>query len=106
MSQSALYSTDSHGLILAVRAQPKASRDAIVGVMATSDGQSLKVAVTAAPDKGKANAAIAALVAEAFDVPKTAVSIIAGVADRRKLLRIVGNPTQLTARARQLIKNG
>ncbi len=99
-----MFSTDASGLILSVKAQPKASRDCIVGVMATPEGHSLKVAVTAAPDKGKANAAIAALVAKAFDVPKTAVSVIAGASDRRKVLRIAGDPKTLAARAQQWTK--
>jgi uncharacterized protein (TIGR00251 family) len=98
-----LFSADGDGLVLAVKAAPKASRDAIVGVMATPEGQALKVAVTAAPDKGKANAAVAALIAKALHVPKSAVSVISGATDRRKLLRIMGDPVQLSTLAQKWI---
>lgn len=97
-----LFSTDTEGLLLAVKAAPKASRDAIIGVMATPDGHVLKVAVTAAPDKGKANAAVSAVVAKAFGVAKGAVSLVSGATDRRKLFRITGDPATLAAIASRL----
>ena len=103
MARGPLFSTDVKGLVLAVKAAPKASRDAILGVMATPDGYALKVAVTAAPDKGKANAAVAVLVAKALDVPKSAVSVISGATDRRKLLRIAGDPVELAARTEKYL---
>jgi uncharacterized protein (TIGR00251 family) len=96
-----LFSTDARGLVLAVKAAPKASRDAIVGVMATPDGQALKVAVTAPADKGKANAAVAQVVAKAFGVPKSAVTIVSGATDRRKLVRISGDPAALSTLAQK-----
>ena len=105
MASGALFSTDADGLILAVKAAPKASRDAILGVMATADGQVLKVAVTAPPDKGKANAAVTALVAAAMGVPKNAVQIVSGATDRRKLLRIAGDPATLSRLAQRWISS-
>jgi uncharacterized protein (TIGR00251 family) len=96
-----LFSADAQGLLLAVKAAPKASRDAIVGVMATPDGEALKVAVTAPADKGKANAAVAQVVAKAFGVPKSAVTIVSGATDRRKLLRISGDPAALATLAQK-----
>jgi uncharacterized protein (TIGR00251 family) len=97
----ALFSTDARGLLLAVKAAPKASRDAVIGVMATPDGQALKIAVTAPPDKGKANAAVSAVVAKAFGVSKSAVSIVSGATDRRKLLHINGDPIALAGIAQK-----
>ena len=58
----------------------------------------IKVAVTAPPEGGKANAAVVKLLAKAWDVPKTAISIASGGADRRKLLHIDGDPADLSAR--------
>jgi uncharacterized protein (TIGR00251 family) len=97
----AVFTADATGGVLAVKAAPKASRDAILGVMPTVDGHALKVAVTAPADKGKANEAVVALVAEAFRVPKRAVSVIAGTTDRSKLLRIDGDPLALSDIAKQ-----
>lgn len=69
--------------------------------MNTSDGLALKVMVTAPPDKGKANVAIAALLAKTFRVSKGSVSLIAGHANRRKILHIKGDPTTLSPIAQQ-----
>lgn len=99
------FRTESDGLVLTVRASPKASRNAVQGVMKTPDGLALKIAVTAPPDKGKANAAVAALLAKAFGVSKTSVSVVAGQADRRKILRVKGDPAVLSPIAQEWMKS-
>src|SRR5262245_61404295 len=65
---------------------PRASRTA-VGPMV---GDRLRVAVTAPPVDGEANAAVIAAVAEAFGVRRAAVTIVRGERGRRKTLRIEG----------------
>jgi len=80
------------GAELRVRATPGARADAIEGVVADADGHTcLKVRVRAAPEKGKANAAIEALLAQALGLPKSAVSVEKGGASRIKLVRIAGD---------------
>lgn len=91
------------GLMLTVRVTPKASRNAIQGVMATPDGHALKIAVTAPADKGKANAAVCALLAGAFGIAESNISVTAGETDRRKVLRVSGNPAALEAIAQTWI---
>jgi uncharacterized protein (TIGR00251 family) len=77
------------GAELRVRAQPNATKDAIEGLGAEASGQRhLKVRVRAVPEKGKANAAIEALVAKALGVPKSAVSVEKGETQRIKTVRI------------------
>lgn len=98
------FRADQDGLVITARVSPKASRDAVQGVMATPDGQALKIAVTAPPDKGKANAAVAALLAKTFGVAKSSVAVIAGETDRRKVLRVSGDPAALTVIAQKWIK--
>jgi len=71
---------------LKVRVQPKASRDAILG----EHNGALKVAVTAAPEKGKANKAVVELLARALRVPKSNVTLVAGAASRVKTFSIAG----------------
>ena len=61
-------------------------------------GVALKAAVTAPPEDGKANAALVALLAKAWRVPKSAISVIAGASDRRKTLLVEGDPTLLLGR--------
>lgn len=51
----------------------------------------LKVLVTAAPEKGKANEALIKLLSEYFDIPKGVISIIRGETERNKLIEIKGN---------------
>jgi uncharacterized protein len=94
-----------HGIRLRLKVQPKARRNLIVGVGPDRDGPALRVAVGAPPEDGKANAAVIALLAEAFDVAKAAVSVVAGATDRRKLVEIRGNSRDLAARLDHLIKD-
>lgn len=69
-----------------VLVQPRASR-AKVGP--EHDGR-LKVAVTAPPVDGEANAAVIATLAKALGVGRSAVEIVAGATGRRKTVRVTG----------------
>lgn len=71
---------------ITVRATPRSGRDSI----AVGAGGVLSVHVTAAPDEGKANAAVCRVVADALGVPKTAVTVVRGRAARVKTLEIAG----------------
>jgi hypothetical protein len=87
------------GVRLRLKVTPKAKRAAIGGLQPEADGGfCLKVAVTAAPEDGKANAAVIALLAKEWGVAKAAISVVAGATDRRKLVEIRGSPDELTAR--------
>jgi uncharacterized protein (TIGR00251 family) len=74
------------GVQLSIRAQPKASRNGLVGL----HGDRLKVAVTAAPARGKANRALAEVLAHALGVRASAVRVVAGEHSRDKVIRIEG----------------
>lgn len=73
-------------VVLPVKAQPGAKRNAVVGVHAGA----LKVAVTVAPEQGKANQAIAALLAETLALKKSDVELIAGQTSRTKKFLVRG----------------
>lgn len=64
--------------------QPRASR-AKIGPM--HDGR-IKIAVTAPPVDGEANAAVIELVAKALRIARGSVEIVAGASSRKKTLRI------------------
>jgi uncharacterized protein (TIGR00251 family) len=82
-----------------VRLAPKAARDRIGGIHADTDGcPLLKVAVTAPPEGGKANAALIKLLAKEWRLPKSAFAIAAGAAERRKVLTIAGDTNGLMDR--------
>ena len=72
-------------LLLAIKAVPKASRDEVAGWL---DDGSLKVKVTAAPEKGKANAAICRVVAEWLAVPASRVRVVRGETSARKQVEV------------------
>ena len=77
------------GVRLAVRLTPRASHNRIEGIVAEADGRaSLKISVTAVPEDGKANAALIALLAKSWRMPKRDFEIVAGHTDRRKTLLI------------------
>jgi len=74
------------GIIIPVRAQPGAKKNAVTGVHA---GQ-LKVAVTQAPEKGKANQALIEVLAEALQLPRSRISLISGATSGQKKFRVEG----------------
>ena len=77
---------DPGGLTLDIQVVPRASR-AAVGPWV---GDRLRVAVTAPPVDGAANAAVIETLASAFGVRKAAVAILRGERGRRKTVRIAG----------------
>lgn len=82
-----------------MRVTPKSNRNRIEGLAGEADGgTALRVAVTAAPEGGKANAALVKLLAKAWRLPKTSISVVAGAAGRRKTLFVEGEPGALMAR--------
>jgi len=80
---------------LRVRVQPRASRDAVVGWREDA----LRLAVTAPPVEGEANAAVRRLLGRVLGVPPSAVSVVRGERGRDKVVRIAGiGPRELRAR--------
>jgi uncharacterized protein len=76
----------SAGVTFAIKVQPRARRNAIVGVL----GDALKIALTAPPVDGRANDACIEFFAELFGLPHSSVSIIAGHGSRNKIVRVSG----------------
>lgn len=86
------------GLRLAVRLQPGARKTALGGPATLADGAvALTTRVTAAPEGGKANLALIALLAKTWRLPKSAFEIVAGRGARNKTLLIAGDPVRLEA---------
>lgn len=81
-----------------VKLAPKAAAERIGPIHASGDGAVLKVAVTAAPERGRANAAMIALLAKAWGVPKTSVAVIKGETERTKVLFVEGDADALLAK--------
>jgi uncharacterized protein YggU (UPF0235/DUF167 family) len=78
------------GAELRIRATPNAPKDAVEGLGEEASGRRyLKVRVRAVAEKGKANAAIEALLAKALGLPKSAVSVEKGGAQRIKTVQLL-----------------
>lgn len=82
-------------VIVRVRVAPKSSKDTIDGVETTADGPAFKVRVRAVPADGEANEAVAHLLADWLDIPKSRVAVASGHRSRVKSLKITGDATSL-----------
>jgi uncharacterized protein len=77
------------------RLTPKACKDAVDGLVDTTDGVAFRARVRALPEDGAANKALEELVARWLGVPKRSVSLVTGGKSRLKSLRIDGDPMAL-----------
>lgn len=90
------------GIVVPVRAQPRARKTAIVGEHAGA----LKIAVTAPPEDGKANDAIALLLSESLRLKRSQIELISGAASRNKKFIVRGlAKAELAARIASLVAN-
>jgi uncharacterized protein (TIGR00251 family) len=81
----AWYHWQGEALILNLRVQPRASRNAVAG----PHGNQLKIHLTAAPVDGKANSRLLKLLAGVFGVPNSRVELLSGFSSRSKRIRII-----------------
>jgi uncharacterized protein len=82
------------GSLLAVRAQPGARKAGVMGEQAGA----LKVAVTAPPEDGRANAALTELLREWLGLKRSQVELASGATNRNKQFLIRGlTPDELRA---------
>lgn len=80
------------GVRVAVRVTPRAGSDRVGGIASDADGKAaLKVSVTAAPEDGKANAAVLKLLAKIWDLPRSALTVSSGAGARRKIVHVAGD---------------
>ncbi len=89
------------GVVLPVVAHPGAKRSAILGERAGA----LRVAVTAPPDKGKANAAIQSVLAECLGLKSAQIALLTGATSRQKRFVIAGITDQELGRRLDVILN-
>jgi uncharacterized protein (TIGR00251 family) len=81
------------GVTVELSVQPRARRDAL-----ELRSDQLRAAVTQPAEEGKANAAVIALLAEAWRFPKSAFAVVRGAGARRKVLSVAGEPDLLAGR--------
>ncbi|CAN5666946.1 DUF167 family protein [soil metagenome] len=88
------------GVTVELRVQPRARRSALDGSRVA-----LKAAVAAPPIDGKANAALIALLAESWRLPKSAFAIAKGTTSRTKKISIAGEPALIADRIAQWMES-
>ncbi len=85
-----------------LRVTPKAGRNRVEGIARDAEGNPmLKVAVTAPPEGGKANAAMVKLLAREWKLAKSALEVTTGAQGRNKTVTIQGDAETLTSRLEQ-----
>lgn len=96
------------GVRVAARVTPKAAADRLRGVVLDQAGVAwLQVAVTAVPEDGRANKAVVALLAKRWRLPKSAIEVVQGATDRRKVLLVrADDPAALAARLDAWLADG
>jgi len=94
----------SGGLVhLALRVQPRASRNAVRG----PQGAELRVQVTAPPVDAAANQALINLLAEMLDCPRRSLWIVRGHTSRQKVVAVQGmSPEAIRQRLIPTTKSG
>ena len=96
MTTPSPFASVRDGIHVAVHLTPKASKSAIGDIVSDADGQSvLKARVTAAPDKGKANAALCRLLAKEWDLAPSRLSVVSEATSRHKTMRIGAADSQI-----------
>ena len=81
-----MLSKESRGVLIAVRAVPRAGKSAIAGVRAGA----LLVRLAAAPVEGAANAELIEVLAAALGFPKRHITVVAGERGRDKRVLVEG----------------
>ncbi|MHC4085412.1 MAG: DUF167 domain-containing protein [Planctomycetota bacterium] len=85
MSDLAVEEIDG-GVVFAVKAVPGSSRTAVCGLL----DEMVKIKVSAAPEKGKANKCLLDFLAKQLGVKKNAVKIVSGKSNPVKGVQVLG----------------
>jgi uncharacterized protein (TIGR00251 family) len=72
--------------LVAIRVQPRASREGVQGVR----GEAIAIQLKAAPVDGAANAALLKLLARVLKVPQSSIELVRGSTGRSKWIRVEG----------------
>jgi uncharacterized protein (TIGR00251 family) len=90
---------NSSGVAVELRVQPRARRTSL-----GMSGMILKGAVTVPPEEGKANAAVVALLAESWRLPKSSFAVVKGATSRDKTVSVSGDPQMLVGRIEEWVR--
>jgi uncharacterized protein len=95
---SDIFSAFEGGVRLVIKAKPGSSHARKPRKIALAGGKNaVEIAVSAAPEGGKANKAILAFLASELGLPKNNFSIKSGASGKIKVIEITGDPDVLMA---------
>ncbi len=104
---SSPFRLEPGGLTVRLRVTPNARRAGVEGIERLADGQAVvRVKVAAPPEDGRANAAVIALLAKRWRLPRRDLTIVAGQTGRLKTLRIAEGDAALQARVADMLDAG
>jgi uncharacterized protein (TIGR00251 family) len=83
-----MFVSEAGAIEIKIKATPNAQKDMIAGVQ---NGE-LAIKINAAPENGKANAALIAFLAKTLKIAKSDIVLKRGEAARRKVLRLPDTP--------------
>jgi uncharacterized protein (TIGR00251 family) len=87
--------------LLKVKITPRSRRNALLGWL----GDELKIAITTVPEKGKANLAVEAFLADKLNLARRQVQVITGHTNPRKTLLVQGlSEAELNTQLELLLK--
>lgn len=93
------YSRTPEGIRLWLRLTPRASRDALEGIVRDAHGRPLlQLRIKAPPVEGAANKALVTFVAKALKLGKGSIDLVSGTKGRMKTLQLSGDPEDLERR--------
>ncbi|MDO9181373.1 MAG: DUF167 domain-containing protein [Bacteriovorax sp.] len=77
---------DKKELYLRIKVRPGAAKSEVKEIL---EDETIKIAISAPPEKGKANEELIRFLAKTFDVNKNNVKIISGKSEKVKLVKII-----------------
>lgn len=93
---------EGDGSAFRVKVRAGARREAVGGA---HDGR-LRVSVTTAPERGKANKAVLSVLARALEAPVSSLAVLAGETDTRKRIGVRGMAPGVLAKRLALLSDG
>ncbi|HWT09712.1 MAG TPA: DUF167 domain-containing protein [Roseomonas sp.] len=84
------WRAEGDAVLVRVKVQPKSRRPGLGGAKPAADGRRLAIAVTEAPEDGRATRAACEALAKALGIAASSVALAQGTASREKTLRVAG----------------
>jgi uncharacterized protein (TIGR00251 family) len=84
------FTRTPEGLVISLKVTPKASKNALEGLLEEEGKYYLKAKITAPPEDGKANKALLKFLSKTWKIPTSSMTLISGETSRYKRVMVVG----------------